>query len=107
MSHLFSMLTVYSEKGPVYSWKGTVHGVPVVSHPGRFIPTYAVVRSFHTQYFCPHQFIVQISSIIISGKVTKIVHICIIYKISAQKLKYLYVVYKKCPFLRVLLLAED
>ena len=51
MSHLFSMLTVYSEKGPVYSWKGTVHGVPVVSHPGRFIPTCSGAVVSHPIFF--------------------------------------------------------
>ena len=60
---------------------------------GRFTP-----RSFHTHsgavvshpIFFPDQiFYCSNIIIIISGKVTKIVYICIIYKISAQKLKYL------------------
>ena len=52
-------------------------------------------RSFHTQvvshpiFFSDQIFYCSNIIIIIIGKVTKIVYICIIYKISAQKLKYL------------------
>ena len=68
---------------------------------GRFTP-----RSFHTHsgavvshpiFFSDQLFYCSNIIIIICGKITKIVYICIMYEISAQKLKYsiLYVVYTK------------
>ena len=65
-----------------------MHGVPVVSHPGPFHTHSGVVVS-HPIFFSDQLFYCSNIIIIISGKVTKIVYICIIYKISAQKLKYL------------------
>ena len=78
--------------GVVNLGAGRFTHMQVVSHPqwcGRFTP-----NIFSDQLFYCSNII-----IIISGKVTKIVYICNIYEISAQKLKYLiyiYVVYTKC-----------
>ena len=60
---------------------------------GRFTPRWFHTHSgavvSHPIFFSDQIFYCSNIIIIISGKVTQIVYICIIYKISAQKLKYL------------------